>query len=109
MLSERDAINKLGGNERSVICLTKFMHRQNVGMVKIRNRACFLSEALQPILIFGYFSRKDFQGDGASKFGSILREVDLTHPTSAEFRDDAVTSNYGVGGYDFGQIVLSLS
>jgi hypothetical protein len=62
-----------------------------------------LFEAAHSILVSGHIRGKNLQRHFAME-PRILRQMNLTHPTLADFREDAVMSNDGVGGYAFAQI-----
>jgi hypothetical protein len=64
----------------------------DVGMVQGRSSLGFALKAAECLRIFGYLVGQELEGDESVEF-DILSFVDNTHPTTAQFLDDAVVRN----------------
>ncbi len=68
------------------------MNCADVWVVQCRRSFGFSTEALESLRISGEFLGKEFKGYETVEAG-ILRLIDDTHATSAEFLEDAVMRN----------------
>ena len=66
-------------------------------MIECRRGLCFLDKPLQFVWIPAEVLIQKFDRHFAIEF-RVLREVDLTHSPGADFGDDAVMGEGGVGG-----------
>ena len=65
-------------------------HKAIRTLSSIRNGARLLRKALRTILVSGNFGRQDLERHSPAQFRCVLREIDLAHPTRANFGNDAV-------------------
>jgi hypothetical protein len=92
LLFQRDAVEKLHHDKGLSILLINFMDRADVRMIQCRSGPCLTLEPGQSLSVLGYFIRQEFQGNEPMQL-HILGLVYDTHPTAAEFLDDAVMRN----------------
>ena len=64
----------------------------DVGMVQGGSGAGFAAEAFEGLRVAGEVVRKEFEGDMTAE-ANILRLVDNSHPSAAEFFQDAVMAD----------------
>ena len=90
---QRHAVQKFHGDEGLTVVLIDFINGADIGMVQGRGRLRLALEAGQGLGIFGDFIGQELQGDKPVQ-GNVLGLVDHTHPSAADFLDNAVM------GYD---------
>ena len=73
---------------------------ENVGMIECACGLCFLFEAVKAFNVLGEGSGQHFDRHVATKF-DVAGAINLTHAAFANFGDDCVLSDVGVGGYRF--------
>ena len=86
---QRQAIQKLHGDERLAVVLADLVNRADVGMVQRRGRLRFAPEALQRLRVLGHIIGQELQSDKAAEL-CVLGLVDHAHPAATELLDDAV-------------------
>ena len=104
LFAERNAVDKLHGNEVSALAFTNLVNVRDVRVVECGRGRRLLLEAAHPILVSGHVRRENLQRHFAME-PRIFRQINLTHPAGADLGDDAVVSNDRVGGYVVAQIV----
>jgi len=95
-LSQREAIDKLHGNEVRAISLSDLINVRDVWMGERRGSLRFLLEAPHALLIRGNLSRQNLQGYFPAEF-QIFGEKHLAHPALANLCADFVTAEFGTG------------
>ena len=86
------AIQELHGDERLAALLADVVNRADVGMVESRRGLRFTLKTGKSLGVFGDFIGQEFQGDKSVQPG-VLGLVNHTHPSAAQFLDDAVVRN----------------
>jgi len=86
---QRDPVQILHRYEGPAIMPADFVDGADVGMIQRRCGPGLTPETLQRLRVLGHVGGKEFQGNEAAEFG-VLGFVDHTHPTAAQFLDDAV-------------------
>jgi hypothetical protein len=66
--------------------------RPSCRTVEGRGKTCFAANALERLEILRELMGEEFERDEADEFG-VFRLVNNTHPTPAEFFEDAVVGN----------------
>ncbi len=89
---QRRAFQKFHGDERLAVLLANLINRADVGMVQCGGRARFAPKTFQGLRILGYIEGQKFQRDKSAEL-SILRLVNDTHASAAEFLEDSVMGN----------------
>ncbi len=88
-MAQREAIQKLHGDEGLAMLVINFVDGADVGMIQRGSGLGFTFEAGQGLRIIGNVVREELQGDKAVQF-YVFGFVDHTHASAAEFLDDAV-------------------
>ena len=86
---ERQAIEKLHGDERLAFMLVNVVNGADVGMIQRRSGLRLALEAGQSLRIFGDIVGQEFQRDKAAEL-EVLRLVNHAHAAAAQLLDDAV-------------------
>ncbi len=86
---QRQAVQKLHGDERLAVVLANFVDGADIGMVQGRCGLGFALEAGEGLGVLGNIIGQELQGDEAMQL-HVLGLVDDTHPAAAELLDDAV-------------------
>src|SRR5713226_1962646 len=96
LLAQRYAFYILHCDEVRAVVFTNLKNLGNVGMAQRRRRLRFPNEALHAVAMRRDLSGEDLQSYFAIEFG-ILRQINLTHATRAEFGDDAIVGEIRAG------------
>jgi hypothetical protein len=97
VFTQRNAFDVLRGDETRIAVVAKFVDGQNIRMIERRNGAGFLCEALHSFRISRDFGGQKLDSHSAFQLAGVLREIHFTHATRADFGEDAVVSECGVG------------
>jgi hypothetical protein len=96
MLTQGLAFDQLGGDIVLAVYLTDLINGQNVGVIECGSCLGFLNKTIQLVCVLAEFFVEKFDSDFAVQF-CVLGQVHLTHPARADFGDDAVVQQSGVG------------
>ena len=75
--------------KRFTVLVVNFVDRADVRMIQCRGGLGFALKSAEGLRVFGYVVGQELEGHKATEF-DILGLVDHTHPTAAEFFDNAV-------------------
>ena len=89
LVLQRDAVQKLHGNERRTVTLGDFIDGADVGMVEGRCGLGFALKTGQGLSVFGYIIAQKLERDKAMQ-GDVFGLVDHAHPAASQLLDDAV-------------------
>jgi len=89
---EREAVQKLHGYESVACFLADVVNGADVRMIERGGGPRFAAETLECLCVQSQIFGKKFQGHETGEAG-IFGFVDYTHPSSAEFLEDAVMRN----------------
>ena len=87
---QRHAVEKLHGDEGVITASSDLVDGADIGMVESGSCPSLAPEAFQCLRVLRHIVGQEFESDKATKVG-VLGLVNHTHPTAAEFLDDAVT------------------
>src|SRR6476620_5223993 len=99
LFAQRGAFDKLHGDEVHAAGFTDFMNGRNIRMIERRRSLRFLNETAHAVLVCIKVSGEGFQRDFAIKL-CVLGQIHFTHSSSADFGNDAVVRESGIG-YEF--------
>ena len=91
-IGQRGPFDELEDQGRDAIGLFKPVNRADVGIVDRREHLRLSAETCHALGVVGERLGQDFQRDVAAKLG-VFRSIDLTHPASAERRDDFIRAD----------------
>src|SRR6185437_15963544 len=86
---QRRTVEVLHGDEGVSILLANVVNGADVGMIERRSSFPFTSEAAQRLRVVGHIVRQELQRDKATEI-EILGLVHHTHPSAAQFLEDAI-------------------
>ena len=89
---QRQAVQKLHGDERLTVLVANFVDGADVGMIQCGGGLRFALKAVEGLRVFGYVVGQELQGDKAVEL-HVLGFVDHTHAAATELLDDAVVRN----------------
>jgi hypothetical protein len=82
-------IQKFHGDERIAVLVVNFVNGADVGVIQRGSGFRLALKAGECLRVFGYVVGEELEGNKATEL-DILSFVNHTHPTAAEFFDDAV-------------------
>ncbi len=89
---QRLAVEIFHGDESLAVVFADFVDGADVRVIQSRGGARFAAKAFEGLSVLCQIIGKKFEGGEAAELG-VFRFVDNTHPTTAEFLDDAVMRN----------------
>ena len=89
---QREAVEKLHGDEGLAVVLADVVDRADVRMVQGGRRLGFALKTGERLRVAGNFFREEFQGDETMQAG-VFGFVNHAHAAAAEFFHDAVVRN----------------
>src|SRR5262249_47994438 len=103
LVLQRDAIQKLHGDECLPVLVVNFVDSADVGVVESGSCPSLTSEAFQCLRVLRYIVRQKLECNEAMQAG-VLGLVDHTHSAAADLLDDPVmrdglTDELGRGGH----------
>src|ERR1700686_3519551 len=108
MIAKFFAFQKLSDDIGRPVMRPNVVNSENVWMIECRGGPSLLLEAIQPIRVGSKLSRENFDRHVTVK-PPVTRAIDFAHAAFAEFRDDRVLSDRGVGGNGFDHAIGSLN